>query len=543
MGSDIQITKSGGCQHYMDNQPCFLCLSTENTDKCEKCGNVFTCKDHVKRHRSSSGGCYPYRVQYDCEMGRYLVATQKIKQGEVILHEDPLVLGPYTRSKPQCLNCFKVINPQSSIDCPGCDYPVCDELCASGRYHKDECELFSSVGFRANVEDVDEFNKQYSAVTVLRLLRVIEKEERLKSVIKNNSSDKCEHIVGMLANLMDHNEERQIEQPDVWQFEKEFIIDFLRKIKLGERFPEEKVRRATGIIQTNATSLELPSTGYGRGTAVFPTYAMMNHSCMCNTKTVINDDHSIQVIAQADIEAGQEITNQYMKADKPTIYRRHFLRQKWFFDCCCPRCSDPTERGSHLSSLLCHRRKCGGSVVPSRPLDNNSDWSCLSCGDITCLDKVQTVLEEAAELIASPAQENGVVEHFERVIHQLSSQLHPYNHLLIDIKQKLALLYGNVAQYSMGNMGRPAKQRKLQLCMEVMDCLGRVETSGYTPWRVKMMAELAKTKVAIARENFSRGLLSEAGLKAVLMQNKLLMAYIAYQQVAVTGRGNCGVRK
>ena len=58
-----------------------------------------------------------------------------------------------------------------------------------------------------------------------------------------------------------------------------------------------------------------------------------------------------------------------------------------------------------------------------------------------------------------------------------------------------------------------------------------------------MMAELAKTKVAIVRENFSRGLLSEAGLKAVLMQNKFLMAYIAYQQVAVTGGGNCGVRK
>ena len=55
---------------------------------------------------------------------------------------------------------------------------------------------------------------------------------------------------------------------------------YFAKIKLGKRFPEEKIRRATGIIQTNATSLELPATGYGRGTAVFPTYAMMNHSCM-----------------------------------------------------------------------------------------------------------------------------------------------------------------------------------------------------------------------------------------------------------------------
>jgi hypothetical protein len=66
----------------------------------------------------------------------------------------------------------------------------------------------------------------------------------------------------------------------------------------------------------------------------------------------------------------------------------------------------------------------------------------------------------------------------------------------------------------------------------------QVETSGYTPWRVKMLSELTKTKVAIAREDFSQGQLSEEGLKAVLMQNKFLMLYIAYQQATVTGRDN-----
>ena len=60
----------------------------------------------------------------------------------------------------------------------------------------------------------------------------------------------------------------------------------------------------------------------------------------------------------------------------------------------------------------------------------------------------------------------------------------------------------------------------------------QVET-GYTPWRVKMLSELTKTKVAIAREDFSQGKLSEEGLKSVLVQNKFLMLYIAYQQATV----------
>ena len=90
---------------------------------------------------------------------------------------------------------------------------------------------------------------------------------------------------------------------------------------------------------------------------------------------------------------------------------------------------------------------------------------------------MQSVLKYAAKLIATPAQEEDFVEHFERVLHHLSSQLHPHNHLMIEAKQKLALLYGNIAQYRMVDMGRPARQRKVQLCVEVLDCLGMVNIS------------------------------------------------------------------
>jgi hypothetical protein len=48
-----------------------------------------------------------------------------------------------------------------------------------------------------------------------------------------------------------------------------------------------------------------------------------------------------------------------------------------------------------------------------------------------------------------------------------------------------------------------------------------------------MLSELTKTKVAVAREDFSHGQLSEEGLKGVLVQNKFLMLYIAYQQATV----------
>ena len=48
--------------------------------------------------------------------------------------------------------------------------------------------------------------------------------------MKNIPAERCDHILGMIGNLMDHNEDRKMEQPDVWQFEKEFIINFLQKV-------------------------------------------------------------------------------------------------------------------------------------------------------------------------------------------------------------------------------------------------------------------------------------------------------------------------
>ena len=56
----------------------------------------------------------------------------------------------------------------------------------------------------------------------------------------------------------------------------------------------------------------------------------------------------------------------------------------------------------------------------------------------------------------------------------------------------------------------------------------QVEKSGSIQWSVKMLTELTKTKIAIARDDYSSGKISEEDLKLVLMKNKLIMRYIAY---------------
>ena len=45
-----------------------------------------------------------------------------------------------------------------------------------------------------------------------------------------------------------------------------------------------------------------------------------------------------------------------------------------YFKCLCERCKDPTELGSHLSSLMCP--KCPEILTQSDPLEDDSPWKC-----------------------------------------------------------------------------------------------------------------------------------------------------------------------
>ena len=158
----------------------------------------------------------------------------------------------------------------------------------------------------------------------------------------------------MAETLLHHNEDRRLAQPEVWQFEEDLMVHFLQETcQLAGRFSSQEIHAANGRIMMNATSLELPEDGFGRGAGLFPVYSMMNTSCRNNTKSRVMPDHRVQIRAKTRIRAGEEITNEYLRPETSTLLRRPLINTKWFFHCSCPRCRDPTELGSHLSSVVC----------------------------------------------------------------------------------------------------------------------------------------------------------------------------------------------
>ena len=277
--------------------------------------------------------------------GRILVATRKVKKGELIFCEVPAVVGPYSRSQPQCLQCFRTFGRgDQHWLCPGCGYPLCGLDCSRGNYHAEECQILARAAI--TISDMEALNTNYSAITVLRLLLLLEREREAEA--QGGCEEGEDYLLCLADSLLHHNEERRLAQPEVWQFEEELMVEFLQqKCDLGERFSSQEIHAANGRILMNATSLELPEDGFGRGAGLFPVYSMMNTSCRNNTKSTVMADHRVQIRAKTRIRPGEEITNEYLRPETSTLLRRPLINTKWFFHCSCPRCRDPTELGEY----------------------------------------------------------------------------------------------------------------------------------------------------------------------------------------------------
>ena len=106
----------------------------------------------------------------------------------------------------------------------------------------------------------------------------------------------------------------------------------------------------------------------------------MSHYCICNARYTLNPTTlAMYVRARSNIKKGEEISVQYLSALSGNFKRRQKIRDEWYFDCMCRRCSDPTECGSFVSALKCDI--CySGVVLPTDPLQYDSIWTCSRYG-------------------------------------------------------------------------------------------------------------------------------------------------------------------
>lgn len=102
----------------------------------------------------------PYAVVVTVGQGRGLRATRDIEKNEIVLIDEPFVMGPFTVSSPLCLSCNARPLTSSSTTltkCPGlCGFWLCCQKCCSkdqNFWHAMyECPLLSNAIENGNLK-------------------------------------------------------------------------------------------------------------------------------------------------------------------------------------------------------------------------------------------------------------------------------------------------------------------------------------------------------------------------------------------------------
>ncbi|CAG4960117.1 unnamed protein product [Parnassius apollo] len=446
---------------------------------------------------------FHYELLQNDKYGRYLVAKKDLEGSELIFTDLPFAVGPKPDTPPLCLGCYC---PVDNTLCSRCGWPVCNTECEQSPHHVEECEVFSRAQVRFQpVEDWTASAPQLDCITPLRLLLAKEKDP-----VRWQQELEVMEV---------HKEARQ--QRSTWRVDQVNIVDFLiDHCKLGGRFNKELVQKACGILEVNA--VEIPSRGGFSIRAIYPRLAIAAHSCVPNiVHTILQNDYKVEVRAAVPIKKGQPLYLCYTYALSPTIVRREYLLDSKFFNCDCPRCADPTELGTHLSTLKCN--KCdNGIILSTNPLDNDAQWSCTekSCGFKTsgaAMRKMLAVVQ--AEVDQLDALEPGpqAIEQREATINKYKSVFHPRHSILLSIKHTLAQLYGRVDGYGIDELPDLILERKAEFCRLVLKTLD-VITPGDSRMRAMMIYELHAPLMYLARSEFSAGLITKEKLKERLQE-------------------------
>ncbi|RZC35634.1 histone-lysine N-methyltransferase ASHR1 [Asbolus verrucosus] len=425
------------------------------------------------------------------EVGRFAVAKQPLKPGDLIFSETPFAYGPKSDSPPLCLGCFAPAD--CTVLCTKCSWPVCGPQCEAAAPHKEyECEAFARAKVKFQpMEDPTQICLQYECVTPLRVLLAMEKDPK-----------RWEEEVRIMEA---HNDVRRTKP--VWQFNQVNVVDYLRGPCRCDRFPEDLIHTVCGILEINAFEARANSGYLVR--CLYPKLAILSHNCISNIHhSVAPDDFKVAVRATVETPEGGELFSSYTYSLWPTLVRREFLKESKYFECTCKRCCDKTELGTHMGTLKC--QKCDNGVILSTdPLSDSCEWKCTHCEFKTKAGAVRRVFEAIQTEIDAVEMVSGAqgIEQRESIYRKYRSVLHPKNAYMTILRTALTQLYGRAEGYSVEDLPDLLLERKVELCYQLLEVLDVVEP-GASRIRGITLYELHAPLMILARNEYNSDMIT-----------------------------------
>ncbi|XP_064081405.1 SET domain-containing protein SmydA-8-like [Macrobrachium nipponense] len=360
-------------------------------------------------HKELRQTTLPVDIQYQPGKGRFLVARRDISAGELIFKESPLLLAPKAASEPTCLACLKVLDAKFAL-CKNCKGPLCSSGCHGNGHTEKECRLIKGLG----LEESPNFRMNFRELSVLLA--------PLRVYLLMNESPAAKEV---FQALQSHKERRKM-MPIGRYVEEKIVKVFHDKLKLD--VDSSLVHHICGVLDTNSYEVSIDDSSRAR--AIFTLTSMLNHSCLPNTQRWYADGKMI-IRAATDIPKGVPVTTTYTQTLWGTSTRLAHLSTCKMFTCVCNRCNDPTELGSHLSSISC--KSCqspDGLLIP--PKTSEVHWRCHKCEAQVPSNAIQAMVRASSAILSKVDMQS--TEEVTATLKHLSRMLGRQHYIVAELK-------------------------------------------------------------------------------------------------------------
>ncbi|CAG5095666.1 Similar to SmydA-8: SET domain-containing protein SmydA-8 [Cotesia congregata] len=363
-------------------------------------------RQHLKEHNLlKSKEDQVWEIRNSKVSGRGLFAKRDIKQGELIFIDTPMIIGPrcYQKYLPMCINCYK--SGCTLFPCDrGCGLPICSNECENSRNHIEfECERLQSW--------------QPTCGSMWSM-------ELLQAVVPIRSLSLSSYQRDLVRTLQQH----EAINPE----DEELMLQVCRAFDTNAF--------ETAIRVDDKTSISL------RG--LYPLGALINHSCLPNTRHYFNDRGFMFTRATVPIKKDEELTGTYVDLIWGTILRRNALR--------------------------CANLKCFSYIFPDDPLNLKSSWTCRDCNVKVSSKQIESIYSALNTMINNVLSEppRNLLEFIEG---ELKILVPPVNHLLLDMKFHAVSFFGRTEELEWKNLSDKELELKAQYCndlIKILDQLG-----------------------------------------------------------------------
>lgn len=359
-----------------------------------------------------------FDVQYDDKKGRYVIATTDVKIGDIVASEPSLacVLAP-DKYATHCYHCLKVLEvPIGCFECSSIRY--CSGECRDlswKSYHSTECCFLPLIN-ESGIGHMGHLALRLILTIGLKTLlqRRVCNRDGTKIMVDSNNRYECKYEA--LLDMVGHSSERNSNEMFQYTILTLFILKILkhadffkiehmgdRKTAVVENYIGGIVLRILQVLCCNA--VQIMETHYSvniqkaeqqtLGLGLFPTIALINHSCNPNMELVFYGNSCVAKSIRT-VPVGEELAIDYgfIYYLTGSTDRLQSLKSQYHFECNCEPCIKNWPLRAKLPTGLPPLKciTCFTSISGAKK--DGSDPNCVRCSKCSTLLTPLFYLEE-----------------------------------------------------------------------------------------------------------------------------------------------------